>query len=231
MGGVAAIMAYGTEAQKKLAASLVLGGDKPAICITEPGAGSAATGMTTTARRVRGGYVLNGTKHWITGGGVSKLHLIFARIIDGGEDRGIGAFLAVRGDIPESAGGLIIGRREPTMGLRGIPETEIILEDMFVTDAMALIPPITASVSAPLRSRWGSPRAPTRRPLPMSSSASSSAGLSPSSRACNGCWRICRSGLPPLRRWSGRPPPARLKAVSRICVRRRRPRFWPPRRR
>jgi alkylation response protein AidB-like acyl-CoA dehydrogenase len=140
MGGVAAIMAYGTEAQKKLAASLVLGGDKPAICITEPGAGSAATGMTTTARRVRGGYVLNGTKHWITGGGVSKLHLIFARIIDGGEDRGIGAFLAVRGDIPESAGGLIIGRREPTMGLRGIPETEIILEDMFVTDAMALIP-------------------------------------------------------------------------------------------
>jgi alkylation response protein AidB-like acyl-CoA dehydrogenase len=110
MGGVAAIMAYGTEAQKKLAASLVLGGDKPAI------------------------------KHWITGGGVSKLHLIFARIIDGGEDRGIGAFLAVRGDIPESAGGLIIGRREPTMGLRGIPETEIILEDLFVTDAMALIP-------------------------------------------------------------------------------------------
>jgi alkylation response protein AidB-like acyl-CoA dehydrogenase len=66
MGGVAAIMAYGTEAQKRLAAVLVLGGDKPAICITEPRAGSDATGMTTTARRVKGGYVLNGTKHWIT---------------------------------------------------------------------------------------------------------------------------------------------------------------------
>jgi hypothetical protein len=136
MGGVAAIMAYGSAAQKKLAASLVLGGDKPAICITEPQAGSAATEMTTTARRVRGGYVLNGKKHWITGGGVSRLHLIFARIIDGDGDRGIGAFLAVRGE----AEGLKIGKREPAMGLRGIPETEIILEDLFVTDAMALIP-------------------------------------------------------------------------------------------
>ncbi|MCH8167667.1 MAG: acyl-CoA dehydrogenase family protein [Proteobacteria bacterium] len=136
MGAVAAIMAYGSEAQKKLAASLVLGGDKPAICISEPGAGSAATEMTTAARRVRGGYVLNGTKHWITGGGVSRLHLIFARIIDGGEDRGIGAFLAVRGE----AEGLRVGKREPAMGLRGIPETEIILDDLFVADAMALIP-------------------------------------------------------------------------------------------
>ena len=61
------------------------------------GAGSAATEMTTAARRMRGGYVLNGTKHWITGGGVSRLHLIFARIIEADEDRGIGAFLAVRG--------------------------------------------------------------------------------------------------------------------------------------
>ena len=81
MGGIAAIMAYGSEAQKRLAASLVLEGDKPAICITEPGAGSAATEMTTTARRVAGGWVLNGRKHWITGGGVSRLHVIFARVI------------------------------------------------------------------------------------------------------------------------------------------------------
>jgi alkylation response protein AidB-like acyl-CoA dehydrogenase len=51
MGAVGAIMAYGTDAQKKLAAGLVLGGDKPAICITEPEAGSAATEMTTTATR------------------------------------------------------------------------------------------------------------------------------------------------------------------------------------
>jgi hypothetical protein len=136
MGGIAAVMAYGSEAQKRLAAGMVLGGDKPAICITEPGAGSAAGDMTTTARRVAGGWVLNGTKHWITGGGVSRLHLIFARLVEDGRALGIGGFLAVRGD----ADGLRVGAREPTMGLRGIPETEIILEDLFVPDSMALIP-------------------------------------------------------------------------------------------
>jgi alkylation response protein AidB-like acyl-CoA dehydrogenase len=132
MGGVGAIMAYGSDAQKKLAASLVLAGDKPAICITEPNAGSAATEMTTTAVRKGNGYVLNGTKHWITGGGVSKLHLVFARVIENGEDQGIGGFIAVRGETK----GLRIGKREPAMGLRGIPETNVHFEDMEVADDM-----------------------------------------------------------------------------------------------
>ncbi|MEM7496949.1 MAG: acyl-CoA dehydrogenase family protein [Pseudomonadota bacterium] len=136
MGALGAIMANGSEAQQRLAADLVLGGDKPAICISEPGAGSAATEMTTTAQRVAGGWVLNGLKHWITGGGVSRLHLVFARLVENGEDRGIGGFLAVRGETE----GLRTGRRIPTMGLRGIPECEVHLEDMFVADAMALIP-------------------------------------------------------------------------------------------
>ena len=72
MGGVAAVMAYGSEDQKRLAANCVLAGDKPAICITEPEAGSAATEMTTRAERRGDIYVLNGKKHWITGGGVSQ---------------------------------------------------------------------------------------------------------------------------------------------------------------
>ena len=49
MGAISAVMQYGTEEQKQLAARLVLDGDKPAICITEPDAGSAATDMTTRA--------------------------------------------------------------------------------------------------------------------------------------------------------------------------------------
>jgi hypothetical protein len=137
MGAVSAIMRYGSDEQKKLAASLVLAGDKPAICITEPEAGSAATDMTTTAVKKDGGYVINGRKHWITGGGVSKLHLIFARVIENGNDLGIGGFIAVRGE----AQGLRVGTREPAMGLRGIPECEVFFEDLFVPDAMALIPP------------------------------------------------------------------------------------------
>lgn len=136
MGGVGAIMAYGSEAQKKLAAELVLAGDKPAICITEPGAGSAATEMTTTAIKSGDHYVLNGTKHWITGGGVSKLHLIFARVMEDGEHKGIAGFIAIRGQ-----DGLTIGHREPAMGLRGIPETEVIFDNLIVPEDMAVIPP------------------------------------------------------------------------------------------
>ncbi len=137
MGAIGAIMAYGTEEQKRLAAGLVLAGDKPAICITEPEAGSAATAMTTTATRQGDRFILNGSKHWITGGGVSRLHLIFARVIEDGADQGIGGFIAVRDETP----GLRIGAREPAMGLRGIPETQVFFEDMEVPDTMAIPAP------------------------------------------------------------------------------------------
>jgi hypothetical protein len=131
-------MAYGSEEQRRLAAELVLAGDKPAICITEPGAGSAASEMTTRADKRGNRYVLNGGKHWITGGGVSRLHLIFARVFDErGEEAGIGGFIAIRDETP----GLVIGRREPTMGLRGIPEAEILFQDMEVAPAMLVMPP------------------------------------------------------------------------------------------
>ncbi|MEC3863037.1 3-sulfinopropanoyl-CoA desulfinase [Mesobacterium sp. TK19101] len=137
MGALGAIMRYGSDAQKRLAADLVLSGDKPAICITEPGAGSAATEMTTTAVKQGTDYVLNGVKHWITGGGVSKLHLIFARVIEDGAFKGICGFIAVRGE----AEGLKIGTREPAMGLRGIPETEVIFDNLVVPQDRVVIPP------------------------------------------------------------------------------------------
>ena len=137
MGALGAIMKYGTESQKRLAAELVLSGDKPAICITEPMAGSAATEMTTTAVKQGDRYILNGKKHWITGGGVSRLHLIFARIMQGTECAGIGGFIVVRGESPR----LKVGSREPTMGLRGLPETEIILQDLEVPEERLLVTP------------------------------------------------------------------------------------------
>lgn len=138
MGAISAITQYGTEAQKRMAAEMVLSGDKPAICITEPDAGSAASEMTTCAVRKGDRYIVNGKKHWITGGGVSRLHLVFARVFDeAGEEQGIGGFIAVRDETP----GLVIGQREPTMGLRGIPETEVLFEDMEITDDRVLLPP------------------------------------------------------------------------------------------
>ncbi|MBO6777556.1 MAG: acyl-CoA dehydrogenase, partial [Marinibacterium sp.] len=143
MGGISAVMAYGTEAQKRLCAPLVLAGDKPAICITEPDAGSAATDMTTTARKRGERYILNGTKHWITGGGVSRIHLIFARVLDEtGSEQGIGGFLVIcnpaQGDVPT---GFEVVRHERTMGLCGMPEAELRFTDVEIPADMAVIPP------------------------------------------------------------------------------------------
>ncbi len=141
MGAIGAIMAYGSEDQKRLAAECVLAGDKPAICITEPGAGSAATQMTTRADKKGDHWILNGVKHWITGGGVSRLHLIFARAFDeAGVELGIAGFIVVRDAESGAPKGLKIGKREPAMGLRGIPETEIIFDDLEVADTMMVTP-------------------------------------------------------------------------------------------
>ncbi len=139
MGAVGAVMAYGTAAQQRLAADLVLAGDKPAICITEPEAGSAAADLTTRAVRHGDTWVIDGVKHWITGGGISRLHLVFARMIEDGQDRGIGGFLVVRNAKADPAG-LVIHRRIPSMGLRGMPEAEIRLTGLVVPDAMLLRP-------------------------------------------------------------------------------------------
>ncbi len=138
LGALAAVMAYGSHAQKRQWAEAVLAGDKPAICITEPEAGSAASEMTTRAECRGNGYVINGGKHWITGGGVSRMHLVFARVFDErGDEEGIGGFIAVRDETP----GLVIGARERTMGLRGIPEAEIRFEDMEISGDAAVMPP------------------------------------------------------------------------------------------
>ena len=130
MGAIGAIMAYGTETQKQLAAELVLAGDKPAICITEPEAGSAATEMTTARSGPATVTSSTARKYWITGGGVSRLHLIFARVIESGIDQGIGGFIAIR----DESKGLRVGAREPAMGLRGIPETYLHFENLEVPD-------------------------------------------------------------------------------------------------
>ncbi|MDB2407478.1 acyl-CoA dehydrogenase family protein [Jannaschia sp.] len=127
MGALSAVMAYGTEKQQKHAAGLVLAGDKPAICITEPGAGSDATAMMTRATPVAGGYRLDGIKHWITGGGISRLHLVFAQTRDG-----------IRGFLTTPGPGLRVARLERTMGLCGMPEAELRFENHFVPADMMI---------------------------------------------------------------------------------------------
>ena len=218
--------------QKKMAADMVLAGDKPAICITEPDAGSDANGMTTRADKKGNRYVVNGRKHWITGGGVSRLHLIFAKVYDEkGNEEGIGGFLAIR----DETAGLKITKREPTMGLRGIPEAVIDFEDMELPPSALVIPPRGLKKGfADLMNAYNSQRvgaatvalgiAAGRLPAGarlVGGTRSSSAGRSTSSRACSGSWPTCRSSSPPRRRWSTAPR-APAKAASPTCC-------WPPR--
>jgi hypothetical protein len=117
VGVVGALTAYGTEAQKRRYFPWVLEGDKPAICITEPEAGSAATDLATRADEDPEGYVLSGQKRWITGAGTSRLYLVYCRMSERPGAEGIGGVLVER-DQP----GFRVGERDHTMGLRGIPE-------------------------------------------------------------------------------------------------------------
>lgn len=81
------------------------------FALTEPGAGSDAANIRTTARRTPQGWTLTGTKQWITGASHARLFLVFARMPDEG-DRAIGCF-AVDRDIP----GFALGRVEDKLGL------------------------------------------------------------------------------------------------------------------
>ncbi len=128
MGALGCIMAYGTDEQcQTVAHRILVEGDKPAIGMTEPEAGTALTDLTTRADKKGDCWVINGRKHWITGGGISKTNLIFLRFFDNGRELGIGGMLVDKG-----TPGFTFGRVEKAMGLRGIPETELLFDDCVV---------------------------------------------------------------------------------------------------
>jgi butyryl-CoA dehydrogenase len=115
---------YGDEAQRGrwmpgLAAGKLLG----AFALSEPGSGSDAASLTTTAKREGDEWVLNGTKFWITHGGYADIYVVMARS-GGPGPRGISAFL-----VPAGTPGLTYGKKEEKMGLRASPTAEIILEN------------------------------------------------------------------------------------------------------
>jgi acyl-CoA dehydrogenase len=121
------ILLFGTEEQKRrwlprLASGELLG----AFALTEPAAGSDAASLKMSARRNGGGYVLNGTKVFITNIGRAGLYVVFART---GEDKtaGISAFL-----VPSDTPGVRVGQLFKKMGLHGSPTGELVLEDVEV---------------------------------------------------------------------------------------------------
>jgi alkylation response protein AidB-like acyl-CoA dehydrogenase len=136
MGALGCVMAYGTDEQRKLVAHRILDkGDKPAIAMTEPEAGTALSDLQTRADKKGNTYVINGTKHWITGGGVSVTNLVFVRFFDDGKELGIGGILVDKG-----TPGFTFGTVEKALGLRGIPETELIFKDCEVPQENVVVP-------------------------------------------------------------------------------------------
>ena len=115
---------YGSEEQKqKYLPDLAMGETIGAFALSEPDSGSDAASLQTTAVRDGDHYVLNGTKFWITHGGVADVYVVMART-GGDGPRGVSAFI-VEGDTP----GLSFGKKEEKMGLRASPTVEIVLRD------------------------------------------------------------------------------------------------------
>ena len=125
------VLALGTEEQKERWLSPLAGEDPPftALAITEPQSGSDAASIRTRARRGDGGYVLSGQKAWISNGGVSRFYVVFATVEPGSGHRGITAFL-----VQDDDAGLRCGPPLRKMGQRAIPNCELFLDDVFVSD-------------------------------------------------------------------------------------------------
>jgi isovaleryl-CoA dehydrogenase len=122
------ILRNGTEQQKRkylpaLTGAEMIGG----LGLTEPNAGSDAMGIQTTAREVAGGYVLNGTKVFITNGPIANVLVVYAKTNLAAGSRGITAFI-----FETSTPGYHVARKLEKLGMHGSPTGELVFEDAFV---------------------------------------------------------------------------------------------------
>ena len=119
------IFKFGTEEQKQKYLRPMAEGKKiGAYGLTEPGSGSDAGGMKTTAKRDGDHYILNGSKIFITNGGIADIYVVFALTDPESKQRGTSAFI-----VESDALGFSVGKKESKLGIRSSPTTEIIFED------------------------------------------------------------------------------------------------------
>lgn len=119
------IRKYGTQEQKeKYLVPLAAGRSLGAFGLTEPGAGTDAAGQQTKAVLRGDHYILNGTKIFITNGGVSDTYVIFAMTDKSKGTKGISAFI-----VEKDFEGFSIGKKELKMGIRGSSTTELVFEN------------------------------------------------------------------------------------------------------
>ena len=128
----AAILAMGTEAQKrKYIGMLAEPGELRigAMGLTEPNSGSDALALEASARKVDGGWVLNGTKQFCTNGGIADLQVVFATTDRSLGPAGIAGFVIEKGNP-----GMRQGRKEKKMGVRASHTAQVLLEDCLVPE-------------------------------------------------------------------------------------------------
>ncbi|MGF7087566.1 acyl-CoA dehydrogenase [Kroppenstedtia sanguinis] len=119
------IYKFGNPEQKeRFLRPLAEGTQLGAYGLTEPGSGSDAAGMRTTAVRDGDAYILNGNKIFITNGGEAEIYIVFAVTEPEKKHHGVTAFIVEKG-----APGFSIGKKEQKLGIRSSPTTEIIFED------------------------------------------------------------------------------------------------------
>jgi butyryl-CoA dehydrogenase len=119
------IFKFGSEEQKQKYLKPMAEGKKiGAYGLTEPGSGSDASAMKTTARRDGDDYILNGSKIFITNGGEADIYVVFAMMEPEKKHHGISAFIVESG-----FEGFSVGKKEKKLGIRSSPTTEIIFED------------------------------------------------------------------------------------------------------
>lgn len=139
-GAAITILNFGTEDQRsRILPEICSGQSLMSIGMTEPEAGSALTDLSTTARVSGRHYILNGTKHWITGAGEREYTLVYARFDDVPGPKGIGAIL-VHQDTP----GFKYAGRIPSMGVRGVQEGILEFHEMKVPRENLVVPPGSA---------------------------------------------------------------------------------------
>lgn len=118
---------FANDAQKKIFFDILVNGGWAGFCLTEPGAGSDAAGLSTTAVEDGGDYVLNGTKCFITNGAIAGAYTVFATVDKTMGLTGITCFLVER-----DRAGISIGKHEDKMGIRLSNTTEVVFEDVRV---------------------------------------------------------------------------------------------------
>lgn len=128
------IYTFGTEEQKQRYLRPLATGEKiGAYGLTEPGSGSDSGAMRTTARREGDDYILNGSKIFITNGGIADTYVVFALTDPEQKQRGTTAFI-----IEKDFKGFSVGKKEKKLGIRSSPTTEIMFEECRVPVANRL---------------------------------------------------------------------------------------------